>query len=247
MQPMQGGISIRNQPEGLFNAMIAPLLNYPIKGMLWYQGESNASKAVAYGDLLKTLIEDWRNHWQQKELPFLYVQLPNFMEAKSTPSESDWATLRQQQLNTLSVPNTGMAVAIDVGEWNDIHPMNKKDVGHRLALQAERVVYKEKNVVASPVYQSIKKDGNKLVISFSDVGSGLIANKSNELKYFAIAGADKKFVWAKAEIKNNKVIVGSDTITDPKFIRYAWADNPEGANLYNKELLPASPFEAEVK
>jgi len=247
MQPMQGGITIRNQSEGLFNAMIAPLLSYSIKGVLWYQGESNASKAAAYGDALKALIEDWRDHWQQKELPVLYVQLPNFMETKSEPFESDWATLRQQQLNTLSVPNTGMAVAIDVGEWNDIHPMNKKDVGHRLALQAERVVYKEKNITTSPLYQSIKKNGNKLEISFSNIGNGLIIYKNNELSYFSIAGADKKFVWAKAEIKNNKVIVWSDVITDPKFVRYAWADNPEGANLYNKELLPASPFEAEVK
>jgi len=151
--------------------------------------------------------------------------------------------LRQAALKTLSVPNTAMAVTIDVGEWNDIHPDNKKDVGERLALGAMKIAYGEKNIVSSgPLYQSAKIDGNKIVVSFTDTGSGLTTIDGEEPGYFAIAGADKKFVWAKAKIEGDKVVVWSDEVADPKFVRYAWADNPFGANLYNKEGLPASPF-----
>jgi sialate O-acetylesterase len=238
-----GGISAQNQPGALFNAMVAPITNFAIKGVLWYQGESNTSKAEEYEKLLPALIADWRSQWKQENLPFLYVQLPNFMEAIYSPSESQWALLREAQLKTLSVPNTGMAVAIDLGEWNDIHPGNKKPVGERLALAAMKVAYGENDIVYSgPIYQSSKIDGNKIVITFSNAGSGLVSIDGEELSHFAIAGADKKFVWAKAIIENNTVVVWNENIPDPAFVRYAWADNPDGANLYNKEGLPASPF-----
>ncbi|MGB8191532.1 MAG: sialate O-acetylesterase [Chitinophagaceae bacterium] len=237
------GISLQNQPSSLFNAMVAPVVNYSIKGMLWYQGESNTGNASEYEKLLPALIADWRNQWKQGELPFLYVQLPGFQDVQYLPAESGWAVLREGQLKTLSVPNTAMAVAIDLGEWNDVHPDNKKDVGLRLALTARKLVYGEKDLVHSgPIYQSSKIDGNKIILSFSNVGSGLISIDGEELWRFAIAGADKKFVWATAKIEGDKVIVWTDSIAEPMYVRYAWADNPEGANLYNKEGLPASPF-----
>lgn len=243
LQPLPGSTFIRWKPTGLYNAMIAPLTSYAIKGALWYQGESNADRPGDYANLMQTLIEDWRAKWQRGNFPFLYVQLANFMEAKSMPQESAWAALRQQQLNNLSIPNTAMAVIIDIGKWNDIHPENKKDVGHRLALLARKNVYGEKSLVASgPVYQSMKVNGNKVVLSFNNTGSGLVEKNSNELKQFSIAGPDKKFVWANAVIRGNTVIVWSDEINNPVTVRYGWADNPEGANLYNREGLPASPF-----
>lgn len=236
-------IALEYQPTALFNAMVAPLINYTIKGILWYQGEGNISNASDYEKLLPAMIADWRGRWKQNDVPFIYVQLPNFGEVQYLPSESPWAVLREAQLKTLSVPNTGMAVAIDLGEWNDIHPMNKKDVGIRLALAAEHVAYSEKNIVYSgPIYQSSKTVDNKIIISFNNIGSGLITNDGEELNQFAIAGADKKFVWAKAKIDRDKVIVWSDKIANPMYVRYAWADNPDGANLYNKEGLPASPI-----
>lgn len=243
MEPLRGQTFIRWKPVGLFNAMIAPLLNYKVKGVIWYQGESNAGRPVEYRELFPALIKDWRKHWKQKELPFLFVQLPNFMEAKPEPSESNWALLREAQLKTLSLPGTGMAVAIDIGEWNDIHPLNKKDVGKRLALAARKVAYGEDDIVYSgPIYESMKIEGNKVILTFSNTGIGLIAKGDDELKGFAIAGSDSNFVWAKAEIKDKKVIVWSEEVSNPIAVRYAWADNPGNANLYNKEGLPASPF-----
>ena len=234
---------IRWKPMGLYNAMIAPLLNYKIKGVIWYQGESNAERPGEYLNLFTTMINDWRNKWNEGVFPFLFVQLPNFMDPKNEPSESDWALLREAQLKTLSLPNTGMAVTIDVGEWNDIHPVDKKDVGKRLALAAEKIAYGDGNVVYSgPIYKSMQIDDNKIIISFSNTGSGLVVKGGGELKYFSICGSDEKFVWAKAKIENNKVVVWSDDISNPVAVRYAWADNPEGANLFNNEGLPASPF-----
>ena len=233
---------IRWMPMGLYNAMISPLLNYKIKGAIWYQGESNAGRPGDYYDLFSTMITDWRNHWDEVSFPFLFVQLPNFMEAKSEPTESDWALLREAQLKTLSLPNTGMAVTIDIGEWNDIHPVDKKDVGDRLALAAEKIAYGDDVVYSGPIYKSMKVEGNKIILSFTNVGSGLVAKGKEGLKYFSIAGADKHFVWAKAKIEGEKVIVWNDEIPNPVAVRYAWADNPEGANLYNEEGLPASPF-----
>jgi len=232
----------------LYNAMIAPLLNYTIKGVAWYQGESNGNNADQYTALLQTLIRDWRARWQEGDFPFLIVQLPNYMQEKQIPAESSWATLRQAQLNALQLPNTGVAVTIGLGEWNDVHPLNKKPVGERLALQAMHVAYGDNNLVYSgPLFQSVQRDGSKLVLSFSNVGSGLMMKDGDSLCYFAVAGKDKKFVWAKARIDGNRVIVWNDAVESPVFVRYAWADNPEGANLYNKEGLPASPFEGSVK
>jgi sialate O-acetylesterase len=225
--------------------MVAPLINFRIKGILWYQGEANTNKPSEYQQLLTSLINDWRNKWQQGTLPFIYVQLPNFMEVQYLPSESKWAELRNGQLKSLSVTNTAMAVTIDVGEWNDIHPLEKEVVGERLALAALKLAYGDENIVYSgPVYRSSVKDADSIIIEFDHVGSGLEIKGVGDLNYFAIAGADRKFVWAVAKIHNNSVIVWSDEIKDPKCVRYAWADNPEGANLYNIEGLPASPFEA---
>ena len=164
------------------------------------------------------------------------------MATKDQPCESGWAELREAQLKTLSIPNTAMIVTTDIGEAADIHPLNKLDVGKRLALAARNIAYGEKDVVYSgPIYKSMAVDGNKITLTFTDVDSGLVA-KGGPLKYFAIAGVDKKFVWAKAEIKDDKIIVWSDSVPNPVAVRYAWADNPEGANIYNKARLPASPF-----
>jgi sialate O-acetylesterase len=234
------------KPLGLYNAMLYPVINYDIKGVVWYQGESNAERPTDYFSVLSTLINEWRTLWNNNDLPFLCVQLPNFMEVRKEPSESNWAELREKQLKILSVPNTALVVTIELGDWNDIHPLRKKEVGQRLALAAEKLAYGDKKVVASgPIYQSMKVKGNKIELSFSNCGSGLTANNGKELKHFAIAGADKKFNWAKAEINKNKVIVWNENIPYPVAVRYAWADNPEGANLYNKEGLPASPFTTE--
>jgi sialate O-acetylesterase len=237
-----GGISAQNQPTALYNAMVAPEIKYAIKGFCWYQGESNAGKPAEYAQLLPTLIADWRSKWQQGTLPFLYVQLPGFMDYSYQPSESGWAVLRESQLSALSVPNTAMAVAIDLGEWNDIHPDNKKDVGERLTLTALKTAYHENIVASGPIFQSASIDGNKITISFTNVGSGLTTRDDEAPSDVAIAGADKKFVWAKAKIEGNTVVVWSDDVPNPQFVRYAWADNPVNANLINKEGLPASPF-----
>lgn len=233
----------QNKPLGLFNGMIAPLVNYALKGVIWYQGESNTEHPSNYFQLFSALIEDWRDKWKQSDLPFLYVQLANFMPADKTPSESNWAELREQQLKALAVPHTAMAVAIDIGEWNDLHPLNKKDVGERLALGARYVAYGEHDLVYSgPIYQSMKKEENKIVLTFDHVDGGLVAKGNDKLNHFAIAGPDGKFIWAEAKIEGDRVVVWHDDIEDPAAVRYGWANNPEGANLYNKAGLPASPF-----
>ena len=241
-----GGIPLDYQPTALYNAMIAPLTNYAIRGVLWYQGEGNTGQPSEYQERLTAMINDWRNKWQQGNFPFLYVQLPNFGDMQYLPSESAWATLRDQQRRTLSVPNTAMAVAIDLGGWNELHPDRKKEIGERLALAAMKLSYGEKNIVYSgPLYQSSKIDGNKIMISFTSVGSGLVTSDGEELSEFAIAGADKKFVWAKAKIEGDQVVVWNENIAAPMYVRYAWADCPVNPNLYNKEGLPASPFGTE--
>ncbi len=240
--------SAQNEPTGLYNTMVAPAIEYAIKGFLWYQGEANTNKPKEYEQLLPALIADWRNKWNQGSLPFIYAQLPNFMEVDYSPTESQWAQLREAQFKTLSVGNTAMTVNIDAGEWNDIHPLDKKDVGDRLALAAQKIAYGDTAIVSSgPLYKSAKVDGEKIIISFSNIGGGLVIKGDGELMQFAIAGADKKYVWAKVKIEGNKVIVWSDEVTQPLYVRYAWADNPEGANLYNKAGLPASPFTTDTQ
>src|SRR6185369_6157434 len=166
-----GGISAQNQPTALYNAMVAPVINYTIKGFLWYQGEANSNSAEEYARLQPAQIIDWRNKWKQPNAPFIFAQLPGFMDYNYLPSESNWAMLRESQMKSLSVPNTGMAVTIDLGEWNDIHPDNKKDVGERLALAAEKIVYGENIIHSGPIYESSKVEGNKIVISFTNTGS----------------------------------------------------------------------------
>ncbi len=237
-----GGIAAQNQPTALYNAMVAPVTNYTIRGILWYQGETNAGRPDEYEKLQKALIADWRNKWKQSDAPFLYVQLPGFMDYNYLPSESQWARLREAQLQSLTVPTTAMAVTIDLGEWNDIHPDNKKDVGERLALAAEKLAFGENIVYSGPLYESSGIEGNKITVRFNHTGSGLIASDGEELREFAIAGADKKFIWARAKIDGTTVIVWNDDIPNPIYVRYAWADNPVNPNLYNKEGLPASPF-----
>lgn len=247
MEPLAPQTFIRWKSSGLYNAMVAPLLNYTMKGVLWYQGESNASRnAAEYDQLLPTLITDWRNSWQMGDFPFLYVQLPNFMSPQDQPSESNWARLREAQLKTLSTANTGMAVAIDLGEWNDIHPLNKKHVADRLALTARKVAYAEDLAFSGPLYRSMKIEKGKIRLVFDHVNGGLMARGKTALTGFEIAGEDKQFKWAKAKIDGDQVVVWSDDVKSPVAVRYAWANNPHDANLYNHADLPASPFRTDA-
>jgi len=229
-----------NRPSVLYNAMIAPILPYGIAGAIWYQGESNAGRAYEYRKLFPAMIADWRKNWGQGDFPFLFVQLANFMARKPDPGESSWAELREAQTLTLNLPKTGQAVIIDIGEANDIHPKNKQDVGHRLALAAEAIAYGRKIEYSGPMYESKTVDGNKVRLKLAHAGGGLGA-KGDKLTGFAVAGEDRKFVWADARIESDTVVVSSDKVAAPVAVRYAWADNPE-CNLYNKEGLPASPF-----
>jgi len=238
-------VALQNQPTALYNSMIAPLVNYNIKGFVWYQGESNTSRADEYAKLQPAMINDWRSKWNDNNLPFLFVQLPGFGDYNYLPSKSEWASFREAQAKSLSIPNTAMAVAIDIGEWNDVHPDDKKDVGNRLALTAEKIAYNENIIYSGPIYQSQLIDGNKIIISFSNTGSGLTTKNDEAPAEFAIAGDDKKFVWADAKIDGNKIIVSSDDVPAPKYVRYAWADAPVNPNLINKEDLPAAPFKTD--
>ena len=187
------------------------------------------------------MIKNWRDDWGQGKFSFLFVQLANFMKTKPEPAESAWAELREAQSMTLALPNTGMAVIIDIGEAADIHPKNKQDVGKRLALWPLAGTYGKKLVYSGPIYKSMKVDGGSIILSFGHAGGGLVAKGDDTLKGFSIAGADRKFVWADAKIDGNTIVVSSDNVSEPAAVRYAWADNPV-CNLYNQEDLPASPF-----
>ena len=232
----------KNVGSGLYNGMIYPIRNYKVRAAIWYQGESNAGRAHEYGALMTSLITGWRELWNMPDMPFLLVQLPNYMQTHEQPTDSGWARIREAQLQAFkTIPNTALAVTYDVGEWNDIHPLNKKAVAQRLFLGARKAVYGEKVTASGPVYKDMTVDGDKIIITFTETGRGLMA-KGGELKHFAIAGADRKFVWADAIIKGNKVIVSSKEVQNPVAVRYAWADNPDGANLCNKDGLLASPF-----
>lgn len=242
-------VNAQQSPTGLYNGMIAPYTQYAVKGFLWYQGEANSDNPQAYSKLLPAIINDWRNHWQLGDLTFLIAQLPNFMDVNYSPEESNWAKMREVQLKVAqSTPNTGLGINIDLGEWNDIHPGNKKPVGERLALQAMKITYGDNDMVNSgPIQKSARREGSKIIISFDNGESGLMSGNGEELSHFAIAGDDGKYQWAKAEIINNEVVVWSNAIENPKSVRYAWADNPDFANLYNKEGLPACPFQINVE
>jgi sialate O-acetylesterase len=232
-------------PSGLFNGMITPLEDYRIRGAIWYQGESNTWRAYQYRTLLPDLIQGWRKIWHEGDFPFLIVQLPN-QGTSPELGDSIWAELREAQRMTLEkVPNTGLAVTIDVGEEKNLHPPNKAPVGERLALWALGTTYAERIVYSGPLYQSMNVEGDKIRVHFSHVGSGLEAKGGNELKGFAIAGSDRKFHWAQAQISGDTVVVSSDAVPAPVAIRYGWAGSPE-CNLYNKENLPASPFRTDT-
>ncbi|TDD99519.1 sialate O-acetylesterase [Flavobacterium cellulosilyticum] len=248
MKPLAGPTFIRWKPEGLYNAMIAPLLNLKIKGVIWYQGESNTGNPTGYTQLFTTMINDWRSKWNQGNFPFLYVQLANYMDHHPNPIESNWAALRQAQLESLRVPNTGMAVTIDIGEWNDIHPLNKEAVGNRLAFLARKLAYGDANVVElSPIPLSTEFKSDKVIVTFKNVDGGLIAKNGSELKSFAISNDGKNFVWANAKIVGKTVEVWNDKIDNPTNVRYAWDENPVEANLFSKERLPTTPFEVKKK
>jgi sialate O-acetylesterase len=223
-----------NQPSRLFNGMISPLIPYGIRGVIWYQGESNAGRHGEYAELSKLMISDWRKRWDQGDFTFLLVQL-----AAWEPGQDSWPPLREAQVETLELPNTGMAVAIDIGDKTDIHPTNKQEVGRRLALAARGVAYGEKIEFSGPVYRKMEVADGKARLSFDHVGGGLKAE--GELRGFEVAGEDGKYVPAKAAIEGSQVVVWSDAVAKPQAVRYAWAAFPD-ANLYNGEGLPAGPF-----
>jgi sialate O-acetylesterase len=229
----------QNRPSAIYNAMISPLLDYKIKGVIWYQGESNAERAFQYQKLLPLLINDWREKFKDKNLPFLFVQLANYKQQKQQPDNSDWAELREAQFMALKLPNTGMAVTTDIGNGEDIHPKNKQDVGGRLANIALAKVYNTKIDYSGPLYKSYSVKANVVTINF-DFNENIKA-KENSLKGFSIAGADQKFHWAEAKIVNGKVEVYAQEVPNPVSVRYNWADNPNG-NLTNASGLPASSF-----
>ncbi|WP_026714926.1 sialate O-acetylesterase [Flavobacterium daejeonense] len=233
----------QNRPSSIYNAMIAPLADYKIKGVIWYQGESNAERAYQYQKLFPLLINDWRTHFKDKNLPFFFVQLANYKQQKTEPGDSDWAELREAQFLTLKLPNTGMAVTTDIGNGEDIHPKNKQDVGDRLANIALAKVYNTKDEYSGPLYKSFKIENNTIVLDF-DFNTNIKA-KNGELKGFSIAGADQKFYWAEAKIVNEKVVVYTQSVPNPVSVRYNWADNPNG-NLTNISGLPASSFRTDV-
>jgi sialate O-acetylesterase len=220
--------------------MIAPVTPYTIKGAIWYQGESNANRSRQYRTLFPAMIRDWRAAWGQGDFAFYFVQLANFMARHDEPVESDWAELRESQTMTMREPATGMAVVIDIGEANDIHPRNKRDVGHRLAVWALARDYKQGGEYSGPLFDSFKVEGNRIRVRFSHAG-GLKTSDGGPVKGFAIAAVDGRFFWADAKIEGDSVVIWNDAVTKPVAVRYGWADNPD-VNLYNSAGLPASPF-----
>lgn len=241
---VQAPSSVNRLPMALYNKMIHPLTRFPIKGVLWYQGEANANipEAYDYRDRFAELISGWRTQWGLGDFPFLYVQLANWDTGRDPAAESGWAALRQSQSETLILPSVGQAVTIDIGEARDIHPKNKQDVGRRLALAARAVVYGDADVVYSgPVYDGSEIRGDRVYLRFKHVGSGLAVG-GDVLSGFEICGADGVFHPADAVIEGDQVVVRSGEVSSPVRVRYAWSDNPESANLMNKEGLPASPF-----
>lgn len=233
------------QPSLLYNAMINPIIQLPIKGVIWYQGENNVSQAYDYRTLFPTMIKDWRTKWGY-EYPFYWVQLANYLAKDEIPKESVWAELRMAQTEALRLPQTGQAVITDIGDANDIHPRNKQDVGNRLALLALNKDYGKSDIIYSgPTFKLTEIDGSNIIISYNNVGSGLFTpNKYGYIEGFSIAGADKKFKWAKAYIDGDKIVVYSDEINNPVAVRYSWGNNPD-VNLFNREGLPAAPFKTD--
>lgn len=230
-----------NRPMVLYNAMINPFIQFAIRGAIWYQGESNAGRSYQYRELFPLMISDWREKWGRGDFPFYYVQLANYMKVNDQPEATGWAALREAQLRTLSLPNTGMAVTVDIGDANDIHPKNKQDVGGRLALVALANTYGEKVAYSGPALNTSQAKGKEMVLSFTHAEGGLRSSDGKPLKGFAVAGEDQKFYWADATIKGNQIVVSSAQVAKPVAVRYAWANNPV-CNLINGTGLPASPF-----
>jgi len=231
-------------PTYLYNGMIAPLTPYAIRGAIWYQGESNASRAYQYRKLFPAMIRDWRRAWRQGDFPFLFVQLANFMQpAKEPGAPSDWAELREAQMMALAVPNTAMATAVDIGAALDIHPKNKQEVGWRLAQCALATVHGRKVACYGPVYDGMTIEGNQIRLRFKNAEGGLWTRfvSHDGQKAFAIAGQDHQFAWGEAKVEGETVVVSSKDVAAPVAVRYAWADNPP-CSLYNKAGFPALPF-----
>jgi sialate O-acetylesterase len=229
------------EPAALFNAMVAPALNFHIKGVIWYQGESNASveRANLYEKLFPALIADWRARWHAGEFPFLFVQIANYKAG----SQVTWPVVREAQRRTLSVANTGMAVTVDIGDPENVHPADKQDVGARLALAARKLAYGEDVEFSGPAFREVAIEKNNLRVWFDHAAGGLVA-KGDVLKGFEVAGADRRFEHAAARIEGDSVLVSCDAVPVPKFVRYGWANAPV-VNLYNGKGLPASPFTSE--
>ncbi|MHC4874688.1 MAG: sialate O-acetylesterase [Planctomycetota bacterium] len=257
--PMPPGFSsdprAYQSPAMIYNAMVNPIASFAIKGTLWYQGEANGGEGESYYHKMTALIKGWREVWGQGDFPFYFVQLPNYRAVnRNNPAGGDgWAKIRAAQLKTLSLPNTGMAVTIDVGEARDIHPKNKQDVGKRLAALALANLYGKDVLASGPLYKDYKVEENKIRISFNFAKGGLVAGtkeglkpvvevKDSEIKWFAVAGSDKKWHWGEAQIDGETVLVSSEKVAAPIAVRYAYTANPEGAKLYNKAGIPASPF-----
>ena len=241
MRPMPVNTAMNpNLPTVLYNAMLHPIIPYAIKGAIWYQGESNSPQAYQYRELLPLMITDWRNKWGY-DFPFYIVQLANYQQVKDQPAESTWAELREAQIMTLNLKNTGQACIIDIGEADDIHPKNKQEVGRRLALAARAQTYGENIAYEGPMYDGYTIDGEKVTIRFRAATGGLTTNDGKAPRTFQIAGPDHKFVWADARIEGSTVVVSSPEVRFPTAVRYAWADNPD-CNLFNAVGLPASPF-----
>jgi len=233
----------------LYNKMINPITNFPIKGVIWYQGESNAGPkdALEYEAHFKNMITDWRKTWGVGDFPFLFVQLANFMPPSATPQESSWATLRNSQSAALSLPNTGMASAIDLGDADDIHPRNKQDVGKRLAYAAQAIAYDKAVMYQGPTFESAEIQPNKVLITFKHNDGLKFKTETPALQQYAVAGADKKFYWATPEIVQGKVLLTCSEVATPVYVRYAHADNPDQASLVNAYGFPAVPFDIEIE
>ncbi len=238
------GIGPNSLPSLLYNGMINPIKDIVPAGVIWYQGESNDTRAFQYRDLFKRLINDWRTQFKQPDLPFMFVQLANFKQKQKEPADATWAELREAQSMALALKNTGMATAIDIGNPKDIHPTNKQEVGRRLALTAKKIIYKQSLIDGGPVFESVKFKNGQAIITFKNVGEGLKLKSNNgKIGNISIAGDDHKFYWANGEVVGkNKIKVSAAAVKNPVAVRYAWEDNPEDANIINSENLPAFPF-----
>ncbi len=242
-RPPRNPLANQHRPANLYNGVLKPIIGYGIRGTIWYQGEANTGRAHQYRELFPLMIQNWRNEWKQGDFPFYWVQLADFRAEKSEPADSDWAELREAQTLTLDrLPNTGQAVIIDLGEAADIHPKNKQDVAKRLARLALARDYGLNIVHQSPRYQAMRRDGHKILLTFTHIGGGLDTFDIRQPIGFTIAAADRQFHHASAKIiSNNQIEVWSDTVSEPVAVRYAWADNPL-CNIQNREGLPLTPF-----